>query len=173
MNRVILLSATLLLLLWVWSCKPTEDNYRAAYELAREKEHDGLEDEIYEKIRLEAMPEIQVVGNDTIRIKVEPLSRVDENDKTSMLSNRYNVAVAQYKMLANAISHRDRLQTMGYENACMLKNSDEVYYVVIAGVGTAEEAASIVNQYQKKYPGQLVGMETPIVLQPSQLTRRL
>lgn len=151
-------------------CKPTVDNYRAAYETALQKERQGVDDEIYEKMRLEAEPRVTVVGNDSVRTRVEPLSVYNSDGSTRPAVNKCNVAVGQYKMPVNAKAHCSRLTEEGY-NAYMMKNSEAVIYVIAGGFPSLEEAAPFVSEYVVKHPGRLVGMSAPIVLMPSNLMR--
>ena len=53
----------------LFSCKPTVDNYREAYNLALQKEQSDVDDEIYQKMKAEDAPKVTVVGSDRIRTK--------------------------------------------------------------------------------------------------------
>ena len=59
----------------LFSCKPTVDNYKEAYNLALQKDQGDIDDEIYQKMKDEDAPKKTIVGSDTIRTKIEPLSR--------------------------------------------------------------------------------------------------
>lgn len=147
------------------ACHSNVNNYRQAYETALQNDRGNLDSTIYDKIRLEAKPSLSIVDGDSIRTRTEALAPV-ENAKMTEL-REYNVVVAQYKMLFNAKSHRDRLLGLGYK-AFLLQTAEPLYYVAIGATNSLPEAAKLIRKYKKECPGQYVGMDEPVVEIPSQ-----
>lgn len=155
----------------LFSCKPTVDNYKSAYDLALQKEQGDLDDEIYQKMKEEERPKITIVGNDTIRTKIEQLSLYTEDGALLPVDYKFNVVLGRYKIPVNAKAHCAQLKKDGYK-AYMLKNMEQEYYVVASGFNTLEETAAFVKKMEKKYAGRYVGIETPIVVTPTLQMKR-
>lgn len=165
---ILFLSSVMLLMI---GCKPTVDNYKEAYDIALQKEQGDLDDEIYQKIKAQQQPKMTIVGTDSIRTKIEPLSKCSPDGSTMPVDMRFNVVVGKYKMPVNANAHCRRLNEDGF-NSYLMKNSEQEYYVVAAGFEDIEEAAKFVKKIEKKYE-RFVGLDAPIVITPSHLMKRL
>lgn len=149
------------------SCHSNENNYKQAYQIARQSDMQGVDSVVYNKIREEAKPAMTIVGGDSIRTRTEILSVVGENGISVRPIHEFNVVVGQYKMAFNAKSHCNRLIERGYD-AFLLQTVESVYYVAIGATDTLEDAAVLVNRYKKECPGQYVGFDEPIVEIPSE-----
>ena len=94
-------------------CKPTEKNYRLAYELAQQKARENLDDAEYAMMLEEEQPPLVHAGDDSIRARTLPLmwqyspQSLDSGRRADPL--RYNLAVGMYTMLTNAKAHADKL----------------------------------------------------------------
>ena len=53
------------------ACKPTEKNYKAAYDKAQEKARQGLATEEYEQMLLNSLPSYERTATDSVRTFVE------------------------------------------------------------------------------------------------------
>lgn len=127
------------------SCKTNETNYRAAYEVAKEKAMDGVDEDTYNRMQAEAMPGKIVINGDTLRV-ITQFVRVAKNaGNDDAALHRYNIAVAQFRQVFNAKAMRDRLLGLGYD-AYIVENSDPVYYVVAKGTDVQSEVAGIVKE---------------------------
>lgn len=155
----------------LFSCKPTVDNYKEAYNLALQKDQGDIDDEIYQKMKDEDAPQKTIVGSDTIRTKIEPLSRLNIDGSRTPPSNKFNVVVGIYKISINANAHVEQLVTQGYESF-LLKNTDSQFYVVAGAFDEIESAAKFVKAFEKKHKGQYVGVDEPVVVTPSHLMKR-
>lgn len=144
---VICLAITLLV-----SCKPTENNYKEAYDAAKAKRDKEASD-----------PDIKVPGG-TLFQEDDPhhytLAGRDVLARHEFLKliegpedgfHKYNVAIASYKMTANAKSHWERVREE-YKGAILIQNPKQIYFVCIGSYDTEEEAAIALEQYQKQYP---------------------
>ena len=153
------------------SCKTTVDNYQAAYDIAKQKDQGDLDNEIYAKIKAEEAPKVTVVNGDSIRTKVEPLSRLNPDGSRTAPSQKFNVVVGVYKIRVNANAHVEQLIEQGYK-AFLLKNTESQFYVVAEAFDDIDEAAKFVKAFEKKHSGQYVGVEQPVVITPSHLMKR-
>lgn len=134
------------------SCKPTEKNYKSAYDAAiNKRQKEAVDDDLGLDItRLERDDEAQwrKFGNDSLRVLRQ---QVKPFESDGVQPKPYCMAVAMYKMPTNARSQRERLLQAGY-GAFLLTNGHDEYYVVAEAVDTPEEAIKAVSNYCKKHP---------------------
>lgn len=163
--RITLVGAIALLAI---SCKPTEKNYQAAYDVAQKKKKvettdadmvlpaGGLQ-------RLDAPRTVEVAGE---KLNVKHIFIKYAGKGESPVIERYNVAVAKYKMPTNAIAQTEDLIARKY-TAFPVEGNDGYYYVIAATAPTLEEAASFITSYKKSNaPEQLVGLDgEPLVIE--------
>ncbi len=124
-------------------CKTTEANYRAAYEVAKEKsaEKSLVDGTIYDQMRREAIDSRLVVNGDSIPMVTVQVSTVADYS-TPQSVKRYSVVVNQFKQVFNAKSQVNRLRTSGYPEALLVVTAEPLYYVVAVSVDNPEEAAA-------------------------------
>ena len=88
------------------ACKTTEANYRAAYEMALQKDKEGIDEETYALIKQEEAP--QEIGSEGDKLRVITQSVVVTknagNDDASI--RRYNVAIGSFRQVFNAKAMR-------------------------------------------------------------------
>lgn len=135
------------LALCVAACKPTETNYKAAYDVAQAKRASEAA-EHPEGIVREGDPEWRKIGNDSLLVKQQPLARLD-GDTAKIYP--VNVAIASYRMRANAVAHADGLRSQGL-NSRVLQNRDEYYYVIAAQYDSIQPALTFIPEYMKNHP---------------------
>lgn len=129
-------------------CKPTEKNYKAAYDAALAKRtYENNDPDLnlpssgYQKI---GGPERKKIGDrsyDYLFMRLKPL-----NEGAEM--QQYNVAVSVYKMPTNCESQVKDLQSVGY-SSFGAKSGDDRYYVIVGTYPTIEEAAACADEYMK------------------------
>lgn len=152
MRHLLLMLLVSAILPAAWSCKTSEANYRAAYELARSKNDIGVDSTVYTQIRREARPQTVVVGGDTIAMKSEYV-RLTENEGGSRESFlTYNVVIAQFKQLFNARSVRSRAVEAGYKDAFIVQTREPLYYVVAVSCATPAEAKAALAGVESRKP---------------------
>ena len=166
MKFFIYFSAIVLSIAILSGCKTTEENYRKAYETAKAKESDGLDETIYNKIRREAMPSNVVIGNDTLAMKRERVRVSDGQDIPQERMKKYNVIVAQFKQLFHATSMKKRIIEAGYPAAFIVETREPLYYVVAFTTDSPSEAAETLHKLEKDSPLKLLE-PCPWVLTPS------
>lgn len=120
-----------LLLLTAIGCKTNEENYRAAYQRAKENERAGIDSTIYSRIRQEARPMQIKVDGDTVGMRSEYVIVTEgQAGVTADALKRYNVVVAQFKQLFHAKSVSRRFTEAGYEDMFIVQTREPLYYVV-------------------------------------------
>lgn len=143
--RIFILSVLTMML--VASCKTNENNYRAAYEVAKEKQMGGVDADTYELMQAESMPQITVINGDSVRVITEAVKIVKTTENAVAVLKNYNVAVAQFRQVFNANAMCRRLSANGY-SAYIVENADPAYYVIAGGFDYRTEAVELLKQVQ-------------------------
>jgi len=164
MKRMIIPALTLMALT-VTSCKPTESNYRAAYDAAQEKRKAAADADMYLPaggLQTIDGPSIRVVNGDSVYVTSERL-RFEGGMENEM--RRWSVAVAKYKMPTNCSSQTGNLLSEGYKSF-FVRNSEGAYYVIAGSFETLGEAASFAHKYALgKKPSVFVGLpQAPVII---------
>lgn len=148
-------------------CKTTEANYRAAYELAKNKgTSDAVDADVYQAIEKESQPQTQIVGGDSIGMRREYLAVAKGDKIPDGKIMKYNVAVGQFKQIFNARMMCQRLIGMGYAEACVLKTREQEY-VVIAAATDDREALTGLFEKVKGEKGLALRAPFPYVVIPA------
>lgn len=128
------------------ACKPSEKNYRAAYEAAKAKEETTpLEETIYANIRKEARHRDFIVAGDTIPMTTQFVSFTTEAGGDIKDFHTYNIVVAQFKQLFNAKAMLRRAVEAGYTNAFVVQTREPLYYVVVRSVVAPKAAKAALD----------------------------
>lgn len=161
--------SVIVLLLMVASCRTTEENYRGAYELA--KQSDEQQDSLVANlIANEQAPMIVNVGDETMKLRKEFVSLVAEEGVTNDMLKRYNVVVGRFRQIFNARSMASRMASLGYKSY-VLTNRTPVYFVAVASTDNIDEALQL---YKSVMSDSRVVYKTPFpwVLEPAQYIRQ-
>lgn len=130
-------------------CKPTEKNYRSAYDAAQAKRQAAAtaDDGLLPVSVLESTdgPRRLNIGGTEIYTQAMALSGAE--------LGTYNVAVGAYSMDTNAKALAEKLRGEGYADACVALGSDSKIYVVAAHTDGLEDAAAVVAQFRNSHPG--------------------
>lgn len=131
MKRYIPIIIAALTLLTAIGCKTTEENYRTAYQRAKENERAGIDSTIYSRIRQEARPRLISVDGDTVGMRSEYVSVTEgQPNITADILKRYSVVVAQFKQLFHAKSVSRRFVEAGHAGTFIVQTREPLYYVV-------------------------------------------
>ena len=128
------------------SCKTSEENYKAAYEIAARKQMGETGRDVSGFIEREKrLSDKKVILGDTVKVVTERVKMVDGED--AAIQN-YSVVVGDFKQVFNARSFCTRINNA--ENnaklpAYVLINNEKRYYVVYRGFATKEEAATFLS----------------------------
>lgn len=148
MNKTLYLigSIVFMMLLSAASCKTTEENYKAAYDIAVKKQESGAGRDVSSYISRERrLNEYKQVGTDSVRIVIEHVSVVDGPVNNA---KKYGVVVGEFKQVFNARSYRDRINNA--ENspetpAFVVMNAMKQYYVIYRSFDTKTGAAAFMR----------------------------
>lgn len=148
MNKTLYLigSIVFMMLLSAASCKTTEENYKAAYDIAVKKQESGAGRDVSSFISRERrLNEYKQVGTDSVRIVIEHVSIVDGPVNNA---EKYGVVVGEFKQVFNARSYRDRINNA--ENtpetpAFVVMNAMKQYYVIYRSFDTKTGAAAFMK----------------------------
>lgn len=154
----------------LWACKPTEKNYRAAYEtaMAARLAADSIDGGV------QPMPgsgaERAVVGGVEVGVVREFVAVTADGGGIKEYIKRYCVVAARFKQKFNALSMRERLAESGYPGAFVVQTGAPEYFVVAGSTSDAREAAELVRRLEADTacPPQ---RGCPLVLVPSQTGR--
>lgn len=137
------------------SCGTSEKNYRNAYEKARQKDTDGLENTIYNRIREQAQVEKFELDGDTVTVVTEYVAPAKDAGFTSQQLKKYNVVVAQFKQLFHAKSMCGRMASGGYPGAIVIQTGEPLYYVVASSTPLLRDALSTADSLTVTSPVKL------------------
>lgn len=140
-NTVLLILA----ILAITSCKTNEANYRAAYEMAVQKEKEGIDEDTYALMKKEEQPRQIALHGDTLNVITRQVTVAKNAGNDTATLKRYNVAVSEFRQIFNAKAMRKRIADKGYD-AFVAQTAEPSYYVVAAACDTREEATEIVKR---------------------------
>lgn len=132
--RNVLVTAAALLALT--ACKPTENNYQAAYDAAQRKREQVAADAFQPagKIMTDDAP-MRVIGNDTIPFRLATVKVVEGREP-----GRYAIVVARYRMDTNARAHYEGFSAS--PSALILATPEEEYFVAESSWESLPDAAA-------------------------------
>ena len=148
MNKTLFLISSILfmMLLSAASCKTTEENYKAAYDIAVRRQESGAGQDVSSFItREKRLNEYKQIGTDSVRIVIENVSIIDNPGKDI---EKYGVVVGEFKQVFNAKSYRDRInntENNSDSQAFVVMNTMKKYYVIYRSFNTKTEAAAFLK----------------------------
>lgn len=146
MKKIILVLGVVLVVLT--GCKPTEKNYRSAYDAAVAKREKATADaNLPADLILEDGPKKEKIGDLEVATLNERLSPVDNGDALGMV----NVAVAQFKMPTNARSGAEALKEKGFQ-ARVVKATGGRYFLLAGSYADFDAALECAARFRKAYP---------------------
>lgn len=155
------------------SCKPSEKNYRKAYErtmAARDSSDTDFDETIYGRYRKQLVSTPVIVGNDTLDARTQNISVTPDGGGINESIKPYMVVVGGFKQLFNARSLRERLLNLGYPGAFIVQTAEPYYFIVAKACTTPEEALATVKALKANPPIPLRN-GYPWALQPARLNR--
>lgn len=140
------------LVLLLAGCKPTEKNYRSAYDAAKAKREAANAEAMIPATGLlsDDGPQMRIMEGDTLFIANDRLRRVPVNDSVPQLDT-YNVAVGVYKMNTNARASAVRLEDKGYR-AHAAQTTGDRWYTIAASFPTLGEAREFIRDFRADNP---------------------
>lgn len=133
-------------------CKPSEKNYRSAYDAAKAKREAAVAESMVPATGLmsDDGTMLKIVDGDSLyvsrdRLRIDPKKPADERPKP------FSVGVAMYRMHTNAEAAASDLKAKGYAAEAMQTTGDR-WYVVAGGFPNLTEAKVFVTDFKKKNP---------------------
>lgn len=154
----------LMLLVATSSCKTTEANYKAAYDVAKAKTQQGGDREITGFIEREKrLNDYSLVGGDSVKVISEFVSIID-GDAADVKT--YGVVVGDFKQVFNARSFRDRIKEVENNTdspAYVAVSPAKRYYVVYKGFDDIKDASKFLKNKKNFKIG--IPLEEPWILE--------
>ncbi|MCH5228145.1 MAG: hypothetical protein J1F16_10100 [Muribaculaceae bacterium] len=153
------------LLLIATACKPTEKNYKAAYDAALGKREAALAD-INVNLPEGAFqqvdgPQLKTIEGSQVYFNNQHLKPVEEN-KT--LPGNYNVVVGAYKMITNCRAQSQALRDEGFD-AFPAQDTEDMFYTVAGSFSSLSEAVKFYDSYKKNKNRVYVGLpNSPVII---------
>lgn len=150
------------LALLLTACYTTEENYKAAYDKAKERTRENMGGTIYDMSQAERVRATEIINGDSVRLLRSYFNVVDDKYEAS---KKYGVVVAEFDQLINARSYRDRLkQNEGFQSYVVYTNREKKYCVVAQAYDEKESAALFIRNI-KQHMKMKVLVPRPYILQ--------
>lgn len=150
------------LALLLTACYTTEENYKAAYDKAKERTRENMGGTIYDMSQAERVRATEVINGDSVRLLRSYFNVVDDKYENT---KKYGVVVAEFDQLINARSYRDRLkQNEGFQSYVVYTNREKKYCVVAQAYDEKEPAALFIRNI-KQHMKMKVLVPRPYILQ--------
>ena len=132
-------------------CKPTENNYRQAYDAAKARREAANAEAMMPTSGLlsDDGTSLKIVNGDSLFVSKDRLRRDSEQPD---LLKTYNVAVGVYKMNTNAKAQAAALSDKGYD-AHAVQTTGDRWYTIAGGFDSLDEAQEFIKGFKKKNPG--------------------
>ena len=164
----ILLIAGAMAALSLGSCKPTETNYRQAYESARQKQTQDGDSAITAGLNNQARPRSMEFDGVTLPVLTTGIPK-DGGMELSRLK-KFNSVAGVFRQIFNAKSMRERLMQSGYPDAFILSNAYGTYYVLTTTTSSPAEAQAALDKLRND-PDLRLRQPLPYILRPGHLAR--
>ena len=159
------LGICLLAALALTACKPTEKNYKAAYDAALGKREAAkaelgvnLPEGTLQSVDGPQLKEVNGVNVYVLNRRIRPV------EEGAALPASYNVAIGTYKMDTNCKAQVEALKAEGYE-AFAAKDAEPMYYTIAASFPTLDEAVKFSEKYRKGKDRVYVGFpNAPVII---------
>ncbi len=142
------------LLLIGTGCKPTEKNYRAAYEIAQNKKAKVTSDAEGHKVQQDMHYTLKPAEGDSVWVSNEIL-RGKSLQKDSIaevgMRGKCGVAVGVFRMETNARALAERM-LVKYPSSCVATNGNDRWYSVVSVYPDSGKAVKGVLEFKKQNP---------------------
>lgn len=147
------------------SCKPTEKNYKAAYDAALGK-REAMKADLGVDLQEGALQQVdgpQLKKVDGVEVYVLN-KRIVPAEDGKKLPGHYNVAVGEYKMVTNSRAQSEDLKAEGYDSF-PAKDSAGMHYTIAGSFPTLKEALAFYQEYKAKADRVYVGLPaSPVII---------
>lgn len=150
------------LALLLTACYTTEENYKAAYDKAKERTRENMGGTIYDMSQAERVRATEIINGDSVRLLRSYFNVVDDKYENT---KKFGVVVAEFDQILNARSYRDRLkQNEGFQSYVVYTNREKKYCVVAQAFDEKEPAVLFIRNI-KQHMKMKVLVPRPYILQ--------
>ena len=150
------------LALQLTACYTTEENYKAAYDKAKDRTRENMGGTIYDMSQAERVRATEIINGDSVRLLRSYFNVVDDKYENT---KKFGVVVAEFDQILNARSYRDRLkQNEGFQSYVVYTNREKKYCVVAQAYDEKEPAALFIRNI-KQHMKMKVLVPRPYILQ--------
>lgn len=137
------------------ACKPTEKNYRSAYDIAIGKKQAEQESLAADGLIAENAPKPRYIDGDTLYFANEIIS-VDKDfapfkESAPVELKGYNVAVGMFKMNTNARAGASALREKGFD-AFPVQAMGGKWYIIGGSFDNLDESRTFIKKFKAKNP---------------------
>lgn len=131
-------------------CKPTENNYQAAYDAAVAKRQEAAKEQMRPATGLlsDDGPQLRIVDGDSIYVLREMVRSIEGK----RVPAKWLVAVGVYKMDTNAKASANALRSEGFPDAFAAKAAGDKHYTVAATTSTLDSARIVSKVFEEAFP---------------------
>lgn len=131
-------------------CKPTESNYRQAYDAAKAKREQAAAEQMRPATGLlsDDGPQQRIVDGDTIYVLTESLRIPDAGRPRG----RWALAVGMFKMNTNAAAGVEAVRQKGFDRAFMATARGGKFYTIAATAQTLDSIRDASRRFQSSFP---------------------
>ncbi len=170
MKKLFYFIVVLAFLAGVVSCKTTEANYKAAYEIAKKKKTETGDSLIDRSLANSTNPKQMVIQGVRLPIYTEYVGLTKGEFAEGYEIKKYCVVVGKFTQLFNARQMRKRMIDCGYDEACLLQNRTNQFYVSVATTADPMQADSLLQSVRSD-TAIVLRDPYPYILRPGQLVR--
>lgn len=150
------------LALLLTACYTTEENYKAAYDKAKERTRENMGGTIYDMSQAERVRATEIINGDSVRLLRSYFNVVDDKYENT---KKFGVVVAEFDQLLNARSYRDRLkQNEGFQSYVVFANREKKYCVVAQAFDEKGPAALFIRNIKQRMKMKVL-VPRPYILQ--------
>ena len=150
------------LALLLTACYTTEENYKAAYDKAKERTRENMGGTIYDMSQAERVRATEIINGDSVRLLRSYFNVVDDKYENT---KKFGVVVAEFDQILNARSYRDRLkQNEGFQSYVVYTNREKKYCVVAQAYDEKERAALFIRNIKQRMKMKVL-VPRPYILQ--------
>ena len=150
------------LALLLTACYTTEENYKAAYDKAKERTRENMGGTIYDMSQAERVRATEIINGDSVRLLRSYFNVVDDKYENT---KKFGVVVAEFDQILNARSYRDRLkQNEGFQSYVVFANREKKYCVVAQAFDEKEPAALFLRNIKQRMKMKVL-VPRPYILQ--------
>lgn len=148
-SKLIKAAAIVAALVALTGCKPTEGNYRKAYQAAREKRAVVEAENMLPATGLQSTdgPQMRIIDGDTLFVDRVVLRYEDSTEPRQP----WLLTVGIYKMNTNAKANAETLRESGWGDATFLKAKGGKWYTIAATASTLDSLKVLCTRFEEEH----------------------